>query len=59
LGLFAALEALFVPEGTGKGKILGRRISHFLKKFSFPENLEEWMRKEYSLERNKLAHGIL
>lgn len=58
LGLFSALEALFVPEGSGKGKILGRRVSRFLKKFSFPENLEDWIKKEYSLGRNKLAHGI-
>jgi hypothetical protein len=58
LGLFAALEALFVPEGSGKGNILGRRVSRFLKKFSFPENLEDWIRKEYSLGRNKLAHGV-
>ena len=58
LGLFAALEALFVPEGSGKGKILGRRVSRFLKQFSFPENLEDWMKKEYSFGRNQLAHGV-
>ena len=58
LGLFATLEALFVPEGSGKGNILGRRVSRFLKKFSFPENLEDWIRKEYSLGRNKVAHGV-
>lgn len=58
LGLFAALEALFVPEGRGKANILGRRVSRFLKKFPFPENLEDWIKKEYSLGRNKLAHGI-
>lgn len=58
LGLFAALEALFVPEGSGKGKILSRRVSRFLRKFSFPENLEDWITKEYTLGRNKLAHGV-
>lgn len=58
LGLFAALEALFVPEGKGKGNILGRRISSFLKGYSFPVDLEDWIKTEYSFGRNKLAHGV-
>jgi hypothetical protein len=58
LGLFAGLEALFVPEGKGKGNKLGRRISRFLGKASFPADLGKWIEREYNFGRNKLAHGV-
>jgi hypothetical protein len=57
LGLFAALEALFVPSGN-KALTLSRRVSSFLKDFHFPEPMENWIKDEYINGRHKLAHGI-
>lgn len=58
LGLWFALEALFVPERKGsKADKLARRIPRFLSNFEFTENMSAWIKKEYK-ERNKLAHGI-
>ena len=57
LGLFAALEALFVPSGN-KAASLSKRISHFLCNFNFPESMDEWIKDEYINGRHKLAHGI-
>ena len=59
LGLFACLEALFVPEGSYKGKTLGRRISTFLNRFNFPFDISSWVEDEYRTGRNKYAHGVL
>jgi len=59
IGLFACLESLFVPEGPCKGKTLGRRISNFLKPFTFPFEISSWIEKEYRNGRNKYAHGVL
>ena len=58
LGLFAALEALFVPTGKNKDATLGARVSTFLAKFDFPENLRQWLSKEYRYGRNNIAHGV-
>lgn len=57
LGLFAALEALFVPSGN-KASTLSRRVSSFLKDFHFPEPMLHWIKDEYINGRHKLAHGI-
>jgi hypothetical protein len=57
LGLFAALEALFVPSGK-KAVSLSKRISKFLSNFKFPELMDKWIRDEYINGRHKLAHGI-
>jgi len=58
LGLWAALEALFVPETSGsKADKLARRIPKFLSNFEFPEKMSEWIKKEYK-KRNKLVHGV-
>lgn len=57
IGLFAALEALFVPSGR-KAVTLSRRVSNFLSHFQFPEPMEKWIKDEYINGRNKLAHGI-
>lgn len=57
LGLFAALEALFVPSGN-KALTLSRRVSSFLKDFHFPEPMENRIKDEYINGRHKLAHGI-
>jgi hypothetical protein len=57
VGLFAALEALFVPSGN-KAVTLSRRVSNYLSEFVFPEPMEEWIKDEYINGRNKLAHGI-
>jgi len=57
LGLFAALEALFVPSGN-KAASLSERISHFLCNFNFPESMDKWIKDEYINGRHKLAHGI-
>lgn len=58
LGLFATLEALFVPSRKSKALTLSRRVSSFLKDFHFPEPMESWLKDEYIHGRNKLAHGI-
>ncbi|MCA9420371.1 MAG: hypothetical protein KC592_05095 [Nitrospira sp.] len=58
LGLFAALEALFVP-GNKKSATLSRRISNFLSNFPFPEPIEPWIKNEYIKGRDKIAHGGL
>lgn len=57
IGLFAALEALFVPSGN-KAATLSRRISNFLSNFQFPEAMGKWIKDEYITGRHKLAHGI-
>ena len=57
LGLFAALEALFVPSGN-KALTLSSRVSSFLKNFEFPESIEIWIKDEYINGRHKLAHGV-
>ena len=57
LGLFAALEALFVPSGN-KADSISQRISHFLYNFEFPESMDKWVGDEYINGRHKLAHGI-
>ena len=57
IGLFAALEALFVPS-RNKAATLARRVSNFLSNFPFPELMEKWIKDEYINGRNKLAHGI-
>jgi len=57
LGLFAALEALFVPAGN-KALTLSRRVASFLRNFQFPEPLENWIKDEYINGRHKLAHGV-
>ena len=57
LGLFAALEALFVPNDN-KSAILSRRISNFLSHFPFPEPMEGWIKNEYIHGRHKKAHGL-
>ncbi|HMH08763.1 MAG TPA: hypothetical protein VK579_18955 [Terriglobales bacterium] len=57
LGLFAALEALFVLTGN-KAATLGARVSSFLAAFDFPEDLVQWLSKEYRVGRNNIAHGV-
>lgn len=57
LGLFAALEALFVPVGN-KATTISKRISNFLSNFDFPDPMNEWIKNEYINRRHKLAHGI-
>ena len=41
LGLFSALESLFVPKGK-KGTTLARRIANFLNRFDADSALEKW-----------------
>ena len=57
LGLFAALEALFVPSGN-KAAGLSRRVSRFLEGFQAPDGTEAWVKREYVNGRNRLAHGV-
>jgi len=57
IGLFAALEALFVLTGN-KAATLGARVSSFLAACDFPEDLEQWLSKEYRVGRNNIAHGV-
>ena len=57
LALFAALDALFVPQGN-KARTLARRVGNFLSSFTFPESLNDWLKSEYEQGRNNLAHGV-
>lgn len=58
MGLFASLEALFVPNKT-KANTLSERIARFLSKPIFPSgNIDEWIRSEYLNTRHKIAHGV-
>jgi hypothetical protein len=58
LALFAALEALFAPNGN-KAATLATRVSNFLKPCDPRNELREWLKNEYEKGRNKLAHGNL
>jgi hypothetical protein len=57
LALFAALDALFVPQGN-KAKTLAQRVGNFLTRFTFPVSLNDWLKREYEQGRNNLAHGV-
>lgn len=57
LGLFSALEALFVPQGK-KADTLAIRIARFLNRFDSDGSLEKWLSHEYKHGRSQLAHGI-
>jgi len=57
LALFAALDALFVPQGN-KARTLARRVGDFLSRFPFPDSLNDWVEREYEQGRNNLAHGV-
>lgn len=57
LGLFAALEALFVPKEK-KARTISRRVACFLEGFRFPEPMESWLEKEYVKLRSTISHGI-
>ena len=58
IGLFASLEALFVPN-RNKADTLSERVASFLANFKFPKgNMCEWVKNEYINKRHKLAHGI-
>ena len=57
LALFAALDALFVPQGN-KARTLARRVGNFLSSFTFPVSLNDWLKREYEQGRNNLAHGV-
>ena len=54
LGLFSALEALFVPQGTNKSTTLADRVAQFL---TLPKTVRDWLENEYGCGRNRLAHG--
>ena len=58
MGLFAALEALFVPNGNNKAKTLAARVARFLGPNAFPFDVAAWLEKEYQARRNSLAHGV-
>lgn len=57
MGLFAALESLFVPKGT-KAYCLGTRVSRFLSGIHFSFDVNSWLRDEYIHRRSKLMHGV-
>ena len=57
VGLWSALEALFVPKGDGKAKTLATRVSRFLPNFDFSVELKGWIESEYAQRRNRFAHG--
>ena len=55
LGLFRALEALFVPTGQRKHKTLACRVALFL---DLSDRQRQWLQEEYALGRSTLAHGV-
>ncbi len=57
MGLFAALEALFVPQGN-KAECLGSRVAHFLARMPFPFDVASWLKDEYIKRRHGLMHGV-
>jgi hypothetical protein len=57
MGLFAALECLFVPKGN-YAQTLATRVSRFLSSFHFPSGISEWLEHEYIQGRSKLIHGV-
>lgn len=57
LGLFAALEALFVPRGN-YARTLATRVARFLSSFQFPVELSKWLEQEYIHARSQLIHGV-
>jgi hypothetical protein len=57
LGLWASLEALFLPHNDGE-TTLARRVSTYLSGFDFSVDLEEWVKSEYRRRRNAYAHGL-
>jgi hypothetical protein len=57
LGLFAILEALFDPQGYGKGGTMAARVGAFLSDFQSGWDIESFIAKEYVLTRHYLSHG--
>ena len=57
LGLFSAIEALFMPKGN-KAKSLAKRVSSYLSSFDGDGTLESWLQSQYIHERSQIAHGI-
>lgn len=57
LGLWIALEALFVPPGNGKADRLAARISAFLSGIDLSVDIKDWVKSEYARRRSKFAHG--
>jgi hypothetical protein len=57
MGLFAALECLFVPKGN-HARTLATRVAGFLSGFEFPAEMSEWLEHEYIHGRSKLVHGV-
>jgi hypothetical protein len=57
MGLFAALEYLFVPKGN-HARTLAARVAGFLSGFEFPVEVSEWLEHEYIHGRSKLIHGV-
>jgi len=57
LTLFAALEALFVPN-KDKAKAFSKRITNFISSFNVIPNLNSWLEYQYRRGRNKIAHGL-
>ena len=58
MGLFAALEAMFVPTGSNKAECLATRVASFLERIPFPFNVAAWLKDEYRSRRHKLMHGV-
>lgn len=57
LGLWAALEALFRPNGN-KAKTIAKRITAYLSGFfENDENMEQWLITEYIKRRSEFIHG--
>ena len=57
LGLWAALEALFSPNGS-KAKTIAKRITTYLSGFlEDNENMEQWLITEYIKRRSEFIHG--
>ena len=55
--MWAALEALFKPNGN-KAKTIARRITAYLSEFlEDDEDMEQWLTSEYIRRRSEFSHG--
>jgi len=55
--LFASLEALFYPTGSGKGQTLARRVDSFLSTTETKFSIKDFIQNEYRSGRN-IVHGL-
>jgi len=58
VALFAALEAMFTPNGSNKAKTLSSRVGTFLRNFSNGFDIEGFVYSEYNRGDRNIVHGV-